>query len=131
MIEAVDGSVIAFTNSQLFTKNYKNLTHNHGFEVSVVEAGIAYGTSVDLARKLIVEAVLALPCVDKTNGHTVSVLLKELSDSCVTLKIVSWVNAQTAAADNCTILECVYNTLNKNNIEIPFPQRDIHIIPAE
>ncbi len=131
MIEAVDGSVIAFTNSQLFTKNCKNLTQNHGFEVSVVEAGIAYGTSVDLARKLIVEAVSALPCVDKTNGHKVSVLLKELSDSCVTLKIVSWVHAQTAAADSCTILECVYNTLNKNNIEIPFPQRDIHIIPAE
>ena len=131
MIEAVDGSVIAFTNSQLFTKNYKNLTHNHGFEVSVVEAGVAYGTSIDFARKLIVDAVSALPCVDKTDGHTVSVLLKELSDSCVTLKIVSWVNAQTAAADNCTILECVYNTLNKHNIEIPFPQRDIHIIPAE
>lgn len=131
MIEAVDGSVIAFTNSQLFTKNCKNLTQNHGFEVSVVEAGIAYGTSVDLARKLIVEAVSELPCVDKSNGHTVSVLLKELSDSCVTLKIVSWVHAHTAAADNCTILECVYNTLNKNNIEIPFPQRDLHIIPAK
>ncbi|MDO5447911.1 MAG: mechanosensitive ion channel, partial [Prevotellaceae bacterium] len=33
LIEATDGSVIAFQNSQLFTKNYKNLTKNHGWEL--------------------------------------------------------------------------------------------------
>ena len=30
--------------------------------------------------------------------------------------------------DDGRILECVYETLQENNIEIPFPQRDIHII---
>jgi small-conductance mechanosensitive channel len=24
-------------------------------------------------------------------------------------------------------MECIYDTLNKNNIEIPFPQRDVHV----
>ena len=28
MVTAMDGSVIAFTNSQLFTKNYQNMTRN-------------------------------------------------------------------------------------------------------
>ena len=55
------------------------------------------------------------------------VIVKELADSCVTLKVVCWVNVMSAAVDNGTILECVYNTLNENNIEIPFPQRDIHV----
>ena len=43
MLEGIDGSVIAFTNSQLFTKNYKNLTKNHGLELDVLEVGVAYG----------------------------------------------------------------------------------------
>ena len=43
MLEAVDGSVIAFQNSQLFTKNYKNLTKNHGYELHILEVGVAYG----------------------------------------------------------------------------------------
>ncbi|MGM9714225.1 MAG: mechanosensitive ion channel family protein [Prevotella sp.] len=128
MIEAVDGSVIAFTNSQLFTKNYKNLTRNHGHEVAVVEVGVAYGADIDRVRQLLTEAISALPCVDtRYKGHSVSVIVKELADSCVTLKIVCWVNVMSSAVDNGTILECVYNTLNENNIEIPFPQRDIHV----
>lgn len=130
MIEAVDGSIIAFQNSQLFTKNYKNLTRNHGYEMSVNEVGIAYGTSIDTARRVITEAVSALDCVESTE-HKVAVVLKELSDSCVTLKVVCWVNAMTSAIDNGVILETIYNTLNEHNIEIPFPQRDIHIIPNE
>lgn len=129
MIEAVDGSIIAFQNSQLFTKNYKNLTRNHGYEMSVSEVGIAYGTSIDTARKHIIENVSLLDCVE-TSEHSVSVILKELSDSCVTLKVVCWVNVMTAAVDNGVILETIYNTLNQNGIEIPFPQRDIHIVNA-
>lgn len=126
MIEAVDGSIIAFQNSQLFTKNYKNLTRNHGYEMSVSEVGVAYGTSIDHARTAITAAVAALPCV-RTEHKPVSVIVKELSDSCVTLKVVCWVEAASAAIDNGTILEAIYNVLNTNGIEIPFPQQDIHI----
>ena len=45
MIEALDGSIISFQNSQLFTKNYKNLTKNHGYELAVIPVGVAYGTN--------------------------------------------------------------------------------------
>ena len=46
MLEATDGSVIAFQNSQLFSKNYKNMTKNHGYELDILEVGIAYGSNV-------------------------------------------------------------------------------------
>lgn len=130
MIEAVDGSIIAFTNSQLFTKNYKNLTRNNGLENVITEVGVAYGTKIDTVRKLIVEAVSALPNIITDDTHSVGVVLKELSDSCVTLKITAWVSVYTSAGDRGMILECIYNTLNENKIEIPFPQQDVHIIPA-
>ena len=132
MIEAVDGSVIAFTNSQLFTKNYKNLTRRDGYEVAVLEVGVAYGTDLTHVRSILAEAIAALPCVDtQYNNHKVTVIVKELADSCVTLKVVCWVNVVSAATANSDILECIYNTLNKHNIEIPFPQQDVHIISAK
>ncbi len=46
MLEATDGSVIAFQNSQLFSKNYKNMTRNHGYELDILEVGVAYGSNV-------------------------------------------------------------------------------------
>lgn len=126
MIEAVDGSIIAFQNSQLFSKNYKNLTRNHGYEMAIKEVGVAYGTDIARTRRLLIDAVSALSCVE-TSTHSVSVVVKELSDSCVTLNVICWINALTAAIDNGVILEAIYNTLNSNNIEIPFPQQDIYI----
>ena len=31
------------------------------------------------------------------------------------------------AATESQIMECIYNTLNANNIEMPFPKRDVYI----
>ena len=128
MLEATDGSVIAFQNSQLFSKNYKNMTKNHGYELDALEVGIAYGSNVKQVKQLLVDELSKLDCIYKEKG--VKVLLKSFDDSCITLKIVVWVNVLTQALDDATIMECIYDTLNEHNIEIPFPQREITIKQA-
>ena len=125
MLEATDGSVIAFQNSQLFSKNYKNMTKNHGYELDILEVGIAYGSNVKEVKQILIDALMKLDCIYQDNG--VKVLLKSFDDSCITLKIVVWVNVLTQAIDDATIMECIYDTLNDHNIEIPFPQREITI----
>lgn len=125
MLEATDGSVIAFQNSQLFTKNYKNMTKNHGYELDILEVGIAYGSDVNLVRQLLVEAISKLPCIDPERKPRI--VLKEFGDSSINLKILVWVPVLTQYINDGEIMECVYETLNKNNIEIPFPQREITI----
>lgn len=127
MVTAVDGSVIAFTNSQLFTKNYQNMTRNHGYERHILDVGVAYGTNVAECRKLLIDAISKLDCVNHEEGKGVSIVLKELGDSSLVLKVIVWVSVYTAYADDGIILECIYNTLNENNIEIPFPQTDVHM----
>lgn len=125
MLEATDGSVIAFQNSQLFSKNYKNMTKNHGYELDILEVGIAYGSNVKEVKQILIDALMKLDCIYQDKG--VKVLLKSFDDSCITLKIVVWVNVLTQALDDATIMECIYDTLNDHNIEIPFPQREITI----
>lgn len=125
MLEATDGSVIAFQNSQLFSKNYKNMTKNHGYELDILEVGIAYGSNVKEVKQILIDALMKLDCIYQDKG--VKVLLKSFDDSCITLKIVVWVNVLTQAIDDATIMKCIYDTLNDHNIEIPFPQREITI----
>ncbi len=119
MLEATDGSVIAFQNSQLFSKNYKNMTKNHGYELDILEVGIAYGSNVKEVKQILIDALMKLDCIYQDKG--VKVLLKSFDDSCITLRIVVWVNVLTQAIDDATIMECIYDTLNDHNIEIPFP----------
>ncbi len=127
MIEAVDGSIIAFQNSQLFTKNYKNLTRNHGYELSVVHFGVGYGTEVERMRRVVIDAVekMQLEFVDKEKPF--SVLFTEFGDNSINFKFVCWVDVTKQAVTESMIKECIYNTLNANGIEMPFPKRDVYI----
>ena len=132
MVESVDGSVIAFQNSQLFTKNYKNMTKNHGYEMHTLDVGVAYGTDIEQCRNLLVEAISQLDFIKRDpNHHKVNVLLREFGESSVNLQVVAWVPVVTQYNDDCEILECVYTTLNKAGITIPFPQRDLHIVKVK
>ena len=135
MLETVDGSVIAFQNSQLFTKNYKNLTRTHGYELRLLDVGIAYGSDVEKVRRLLVEEILKLDFVNKVEhiekDKKVRVMLHSFGDNSVNLKVLVWVPVLTQFANDCQVLECVYDTLNKNGIEIPFPQRDLHLVSVD
>ena len=126
MLDTIDGSVIAFQNSQLFTKNYRNLTKNHGYELAILPVGVAYGSDPQQVKQLILDAVKPLKCYDKK--RPVKVIFAEMADSSVNFKVVIWVPVATKIYATGDILEAIYNTLNEHNIEIPFPQRDVHIV---
>ena len=105
------------------------MTKNHGFELDILEVGVAYGTNIQQVQKLLIDAISQLTFID--HRRKVNVVLKSFDESCVTLKILVWVNVLSQYGDDGKIMECIYKTLNDNNIEIPFPQRDIHIIKSD
>ena len=127
LIESVDGPVIAFQNSQLFTKNYKNLTRNHGYALSVVFFGVAYGSDLKQVKALIEDAVNGLhhPLLDP--DRPAKVVVVDLGDNSVNLKLITWVQVLKQAFAESDLKDCIYTTLNEHNIEIPFPQCDVHI----
>ncbi|MBR3453660.1 MAG: mechanosensitive ion channel family protein, partial [Muribaculaceae bacterium] len=125
MVETLDGSVIAFLNSQLFSKNFKNLTKNHGYELAQLDVGVAYGSNVDQVRRLIIDRLSKMDCFDHKKG--IQVLFKDFGESSVDLQVVLWTPVKTRLADLARIKEQIYDALNQGGIEIPFPQADIHI----
>ncbi|MBQ7691520.1 MAG: mechanosensitive ion channel [Muribaculaceae bacterium] len=129
MVETLDGSVVAFLNSQLFSKNFKNVTQNHGYELAQVGVGVAYGSQVNQVRQLIVDRLSALDCYDTKKG--IQVLFDNFGESSVDLNVVLWTPVATRLHDLALIKENIYDVLNENGIEIPFPQADLHIKPPK
>lgn len=132
-VTTLDGSVIAFLNTALFNKSFKNLTRNHSYELVKINIGVAYGTKVEEARRLITEALV--PLREKNSmgidivspNHDISVAIDDFGDSSVNLKVVAWVLVNEKAGFKNRAREIIYNVFNENNIEMPFPQCDINL----
>lgn len=135
-IATIDGSVMAFLNSALFSKNFKNLTKSHVYEFVMVPVGVAYGTNVDQVRHMLVEAVKGLYTKNREGRDIIStkrpmdVVLNEFGDNSINLYFTYWVMVEEKFSMTSKVKETIYNTLNENNIEIPFPQRDVYIKQA-
>ena len=136
-VVTADGCVIAFLNSSLFSKNFKNITKNHSYEMVSVPVGVAYGANIDQVRTLLTDAVKNL-MTQTDDGREVissekpiSVVFDEFGDNSVNLFVTYWVLVEQKFIMTGRVKEAIYNTLNAHNIEIPFPQRDLHIRSVE
>ena len=93
-METTDGAVMSFLNTSLFNKNFKNLTRNNDYEFVKIVVGVAYGTDVERARQLLLEAVKPLQTkdefyrniVDMSKGVTVT--FEDFGDSSINIAVL-------------------------------------------
>ena len=136
-IETVDGAEMSFLNATLFAKNFSNLTRNHGYEFVKITVGVAYGTDIQRVRDLLGEALQTLQdkdafgrdIVDSKRGITIS--LEDMDDSAVTIAVKQQVLVAERVGYIDRAKELIYNTLNQNGIDIPFPQCDVHLVKED
>ena len=132
-IIASDGSVMAFPNATLFNKNFKNLTKNHSYELLSFDVGVKYGVDVDKVRAIIQEALVPLEKKDVYGREIVDpkygiqVRFKDFGDNSVNLSVYQYITVDEHYTYPARAKELIYNALNANGIEIPFPQRDLYI----
>ena len=128
VVESIQGEVITFQNAQLFTKNYKNLTRNHGYVLTTIPFGVAYGSNLKEVTNMVEEAVNAMSNQYIDPEKRAKCVATEMGDSSVNFKLAVWAEAPKRSHVISEVLKCIYDTLNEHNIPIPFPQRDVHII---
>ena len=127
VVESLYGEIITFQNSQLFSKNYKNLTRNHGYVLQVIPYGVAYGSNLQETMTLVDDAVNNLKHEWMDPSKQVKSVVGELADSGINFKMFVWADAVKKSYVISDVLRTIYDTLNANGIEIPFPQQDVHI----
>ena len=120
----VDNKTVIIPNGPLSTGSVINYSAEPTRRVDF-NFGIAYGDSVDKARKILFQLfkddkrILTEPAPFAG--------LKELADSSVNLTARVWVNAEDYWSVFFDINEKTYNTFNAEGINIPFPQMDVHL----
>ncbi|MBP5797028.1 MAG: mechanosensitive ion channel [Bacteroidales bacterium] len=133
LIEEEDGSLIAFTNTNLFSKNFRNLTGGKNYEMLKIPVGVKYGTDIEKTRRVILEALKPLQKKDRFGRDIVDpkrgidIRFDKFGDSSVDLIVFLYTTVDTHYTFPARAKELIYNALNENGIEIPFPQTDIYV----
>ncbi|MDO4953916.1 MAG: mechanosensitive ion channel [Akkermansia sp.] len=124
-LETLNGSVVCFQNSKLFNQNFRNLTSNHQYEYANVEIGIANGTDVAMARRIILRALRHLPGLAEQRPSVVT--LSQFGNSTVVLNVGVWVAVNSKALVLSRVREAIYKAFKDNEIEIPLSQKELYI----
>ena len=91
--ETIEGAEMSFLNSSLFGKNFNNLTRNHSYELTTITVGVAYGTDINLVRKVLVEGMQEMRTKDRYGREVVepkygvNVVVGNMSDSSVDINV--------------------------------------------
>lgn len=120
-----DNKIIIIPNGGLSTGIMKNYSKEENRRVDW-EFGIAYGDSYDKAKEVIANLLDSDPRVLKDPEYFIA--LTSLGESSVNIVVRAWVKAPDFWGVYFDMNEKVYKTFARENINIPFPQMDVHIV---
>ncbi|MBU0675996.1 MAG: mechanosensitive ion channel [Proteobacteria bacterium] len=122
-----DGIEYLIPNEDMITNRVENWSHSDNLVRIKLQVGISYESDVHLAISLCLDSALKTPRILPEPQPVC--LLTGFGDSSVNLELRAWINDPVSGVANVKsdILLAIWDTFHTNNIQIPFPQRDIHI----
>lgn len=126
-----DNIDILVPNAEFVTKRLVNWTYGSVTRRIRVPFGVAYGTDKELVKKAALEAAARVPFTLANEGERrPQVWLVGFGDSALNYELVVWLNADAARRNTAVAAAYLWEletALAAHGIEIPFPQRDLHI----
>lgn len=122
-----DGTEHLIPNEDLITHKVINWSFTDSLVRIRVPVGVSYNADPHQCIKLLLEAADSVPRILKSPAPTCP--LRGFGDSSVDLELRFWVSdpANGLANAQSEVLLKIWDSFKANNIEIPFPQRDLHI----
>ena len=131
LLETFDGTEIMIPNEDFITNRVINWTFTNSKGRIEALIGVSYDSDIEKARDLILEAAKEHPrCIDDPEPKC---FLRNFGDSSVDFVLHFWVKDVTQGRwePHSEVLFEIWRKFKENNIEIPFPQRDLHIRSAK
>ena len=128
-IRSLDNVSIIVPNSEFVSNNVINWSHGDTKIRIAVKVGVSYDSDLDTVMRCLNEAAEEHPKVMKLPKH--DILLDEFGDSSWNMVLRVWLadpqqHHVVRSEINCTIVR----KFRENGVEIPFPQRDLHLRSA-
>jgi len=128
LIETFNGKEIMVPNEDFITNKVVNWTYSNKKGRVDIPIGVSYKSDIKKARELILEAAREHPrCTIEPEPEC---YLREYGDSSVNFLLLFWVDDVTEGRykPQSEVMFSIWDKFKGNDISIPFPQRDIHLI---
>ncbi|MEO6348546.1 MAG: mechanosensitive ion channel domain-containing protein [Aquaticitalea sp.] len=123
----IDNKVLIVPNHLYLTNTLYNWTQNGTTTRENVKVGVAYGSDVQLVKKLLLQAAKSQP--DVLDRPEPRVLFTDFGENSLNFSVAFTLNDSfNARFPQSEIRFEIDRLFRENNVSIPFPQRDIHII---
>ncbi len=122
-----DGKEHLIPNENLMIEEVENWSYSDPNVRIIIPVGVAYHSDMRKVQELLYQAVRESKRVLKRPAPVVWML--EFGDSSVNFEIRCWINDPQEGVSNVQgdVMMRVWDLFQENEIEIPFPQRDLHI----
>ncbi|NWF35464.1 mechanosensitive ion channel [Mariprofundus sp. KV] len=128
LIETFNGKEIMVPNEDFITNKVVNWTYSNKKGRVDIPVGVSYKSDITKARELILEAAREHPrCIVEPEPEC---YLREYAESSVNFLLIFWVDDVTEGRykPQSDVMFSIWEKFKANDIAIPFPQRDVHII---
>ena len=126
-----DNEEVILPNSVVMSNSIVNRSSMPLCRVQVV-VGVDYACDLKAAKAAVLKAATEHPlCVQTQGKEAVTSYITNLGDSAIEITLWAWTNEADLGAFRFGLNEQVVENLRAANINIPFPQRDVHIIPQQ
>jgi small-conductance mechanosensitive channel len=123
-----DGISIIVPNHKFITENVINWSHNAALTRFDVNVGVAYGTNPEKVREVLLQCAQEIKEISKSKNNVPSVRLTNFGGSSLDFQLLFWSkNVFLIENTKSDLRFIIANKFMENDIQIPFPQRDIHI----
>jgi len=125
-----DGIAMIIPNHKLVSEKLINWSTSDSITRFKISVGVAYGSNVELVKKILEEMAWKHPQV--ITNPAPQIFFKDFGDSSLDFELVFWSN-QLFPIDRVQsdLRYQIEEAFRLNNITIPFPQRDLHIIQGD
>ena len=122
-----DNITIIVPNSNFITNPVTNWSYGDPKVRLRLPLGVAYGSDVEKLRRVLLEVAVENPSVLKDPSPMVRFL--EFGDSSLNFELAVWTidMARSPTRFRSDLYFAIERKLRENNIEVPFPQRDLHL----
>jgi len=130
-ISTFDGAEVVVPNSNLISNDLINWTLSSNLKRVEILLGVAYGTNPNEVLQILKDVINEAEDVLKQPGP--QFLFSDFGDSSLNFRVRFWVPFEQGLQAKSDVSIAIYNAFEEKGIEIPFPQRDIHIktVPPE
>lgn len=126
MVRTVNNISIVVPNSEFVSKDVINYSHGDPSYRLDVDVGVSYGSDLDTVLKALTEVAANNSSVMKNPEPEVHLI--EFGDSSWKMQLRSWIpNVKHYPKIRNELNQAIVRTFRKYSIEIPFPQRDLHM----